>query len=298
MWTTSLQACFILNRIRLIFLAALVVLPGLLWAQEISVNEARFHPGDHPDWAAAAYDDSSWQVLSLDKEWDYQGVSNPDNFAWYRIHVRIPLSIKKRLPFPGKILLNLGCIDDCDETWLNGKQIGKTGTLSTDPAGYRTKYDVPRRYLVPVDLIKWDQENVIAVRVYNGGDPGGFYEGPAKIGTPALSDYAGFTVAEEGGLLKVTFASDVKTSGTLLVESKDIYTEKADARHAALQRPRRVWRTPRLPGSLPPGFLGRKAHEICRGRPSGRRGAGSGQGCPERQLRSAGFVSDGIFGHQ
>lgn len=123
MWTTSPPACFILNRIRLFFLAALVVLPGLLWAQEISVNEARFHPGDHPDWAAAAYDDSSWQVLSLDKEWDYQGVSNPDNFAWYRIHVRIPLSIKKRLPFPGKILLNLGCIDDCDETWLNGMQI-------------------------------------------------------------------------------------------------------------------------------------------------------------------------------
>ncbi len=218
-----------MNKIRLFILAALVVLPGLLSAQEVTVNEARFQSGDNPDWAVPAYDDSAWPSLSLDKEWDYQGVSNPGNYAWYRIHVRIPLSIKKRLPFPGKVLVNLGCIDDCDETWLNGSPIGKTGTLSTDPEGYKTKYDVPRRYLVPVDWIKWDQENVIAVRVYNGDNPGGFYEGPVKIGTPALSDYAGFTVREEGGVCKVTFASDVKTSGTLLVEGKDIYTEKADA---------------------------------------------------------------------
>ena len=218
-----------MNKIRLFILAALVVLPGLLSAQEVTVNEARFQSGDNPDWAVPAYDDSAWPSLSLDKEWDYQGVSNPDNYAWYRIHVRIPLSIKKRLPFPGKVLVNLGCIDDCDETWLNGRPIGKTGTLSTDPEGYKTKYDVPRRYLVPVDWIKWDQENVIAVRVFNGDNPGGFYEGPVKIGTPALSDYAGFTVTEEGGVCKVTFASDVKTSGTLLVEGKDIYTEKADA---------------------------------------------------------------------
>ena len=218
-----------MSRIRLSILAALCVLPVFLSAQEVSVNEARFCVGDNAAWAAPGFDDSSWQVLTLDKEWDYQGVSNPDNFAWYRIHFSIPSSVKKSLSFPGRILVNLGCIDDCDETWLNGRQIGKTGTLSTDPAGYRTKYDVPRRYLVPVDQIKWDQENVIAVRVYNGGNPGGFYQGPVKIGAPALSDYAGLTVSEENGLLKVTFASDVKTSGTLLVESKDIYAEKADA---------------------------------------------------------------------
>ena len=153
---------------------ALVVLPVLLSAQEISVNEARFCLGDNPEWQVSAF-------------------------------------------------------DDCDETWLNGNRIGKTGTFPSDPAGYKTKYDIPRLYLVPVELIKWDQENVIAVRVYNGDDPGGFYEGPVRIGAPALSDLAGFTVTEEGGRCKVLFTSDVKTRGTLLVESSDVYTEKADA---------------------------------------------------------------------
>ena len=218
-----------MKKLRFLCLAAFVLLPLLLSAQEISVNEARFHPGDNPDWAAPALDDSAWGTLTLDKEWDYQGVSHSNDFAWYRIHVVIPSAIRKSLAFPGRVLIDLGCIDDCDETWLNGHRIGKTGTFPEDAAGYKTKYDIPRRYLVPVDLIKWDQENVIAVRVYNGDNPGGFYEGPARIKAPALSDYAAFTVTEEGGRCKVLFTSDVKTHGTLRVEASDIYTEKADA---------------------------------------------------------------------
>ena len=81
-------------------------------------------------------------------------------------------------------------------------------------------------------LLSAQEVTVNEARFQQRDNPGGFYEGPVKIGTPALSDYAGFTVREEGGVCKVTFASDVKTSGTLLVEGKDIYTEKADYGYA------------------------------------------------------------------
>ena len=37
---------------------------------------------------------SAWNILSLDKTWDDQGISNDDSYAWYRIRVTIPSSIK------------------------------------------------------------------------------------------------------------------------------------------------------------------------------------------------------------
>ncbi len=53
--------------------------------------------------------------------------------------------------------------------------------MPCDPEGYEGKYNFPRRYLVSTSLVRWDRENVIAVRVYNGGDPGGIFGGPVKL---------------------------------------------------------------------------------------------------------------------
>ena len=234
-----------MNNIRIFFLAALLVLPGLLSAQEVTVNEARFSVGDNPAWSQPAFDDSAWPVLTLDKDWNEQGVSNPDGFGWYRIHVVIPSSLKKACPFPGMLMLNLGCIDDTDETWFNGVWAGKTGTNAEGTERYRTAYDRPRHYGVPWSRVKWDQENVIAVRVYNGGDPGGFYEGPVRIGSLALADVVTLTVSDAGGRCKVVFDSQVKTGGTLLIEGKDNYTEKADA-----PATRKIKLTPGKPAEL------------------------------------------------
>lgn len=76
------------------------------------------------------------------------------------------------------IYLMLGRIDDVDVVYLNGKEIGSGGKF---PPDYETAYDRIRKYTIPADYLKEDDENVIAVRVYDGQGLGGIYEGPIGI---------------------------------------------------------------------------------------------------------------------
>ncbi|MCR5745236.1 MAG: hypothetical protein K6G41_05435, partial [Bacteroidales bacterium] len=170
------------------------------FGQEVTVSDARFCKGDDPAFSAPGYDDATWPVLSLEKDWTKQGIANAYGYGWYRIHVIIPSSLKKGAA--DKVVLDLGPIDDNDETWFNGRFAGKTDG-----------WNKPRRYLVDAKSVNWDKENVIAVRVYNGGEPGGFYEGPARIGKPVLSDFVSMSLTGEKGACKMTLQSAVKSSG-------------------------------------------------------------------------------------
>ena len=185
------------------------------WSQEVTVSDARFCKGDDPAYSQAAFDDSAWPVLSLEKNWDDQGINNPDGFGWYRIHVVIPSSLKQDAT--GKVVLDLGPIDDTDETWLNGVLVGKTGTNPGDPEGYASKWNTPRRYLVDARKVRWDKENVIAVRVYNAGNPGGFFERAARIGKPCLSDFVSLSLKGGKDDCRIVLDSGLKTSGSLEV---------------------------------------------------------------------------------
>ena len=183
--------------------------------QPVEVGVARFHTGDDPAWSATHFDDGGWQVLSLDKTWDDQGVKNGYNYGWYRIHVTIPSSLRKGSS--DKVLLDLGPIDDTDETWLNGHFVGKTGTNPEDPEGYDSQWSVPRRYVVDAKWVRWDAENVIAVRVYNSGNPGGFFERAIRVDKPALKDFVTMSLKGEKGACQLSLRSNVKTSGTVEV---------------------------------------------------------------------------------
>ena len=206
-------------------LAAWLVCLLPLAAQEvISVNEGRFQKGDNPAWSQAAFDDSGWQVLKLDQDWNRQGVRNANGYGWYRIHVVIPSSLKKGMT--DKVLLDLGPIDDADETWLNGKRVGKTGSLPDDPAGYVSEYETPRHYVVDPKLVKWDRDNVIAVRVYNGGDPGGLFERPAYIAKPSLEDFVSLRLDRKDGRYQAVIHSTMKGRGTVKVVTRDILTDR------------------------------------------------------------------------
>ena len=191
-------------------------------AQAVSVNEARFSLGDDSAWSKTNFKDTGWQTLVLDKDWNQQGIKNPNAYAWYRIHVVIPSSLKKGIS--DKVLLDLGGIDDADETWLNGTLVGKTGSMPGDPGGYAGQWSVPRRYLVSPKLIRWDKDNVIAVRVYNGGDPGGFYEHPVRIGKPELSDIVTLSLKPENGSVVARLNAADKTKGTVEMTLTDQMT--------------------------------------------------------------------------
>jgi hypothetical protein len=190
----------------------------------VSVNEGRFQKGDNPAWSQAAFDDSGWQVLSLDKDWNQQGVRNANGYGWYRIHVVIPSSLKKGMT--DKVLLDLGPIDDTDETWLNGKRVGKTGSNPEDPAGYIGEYSTPRHYVVDPKLVKWNRENVVAVRVYNGGDPGGFFERPAFISKPSLEDFVSLRLDKKDGRYQAVIHSTAPGRGSVKVVTRDILSDQ------------------------------------------------------------------------
>ena len=205
------------------FLAAvLMVLPILLSAQEVSVDEALFRKGDDPAWSAFSYDDNAWRKVSFDRPWEELGLDQVNGMGWYRLHVVIPSSLKK-----GKvsaILLDMGAIDDSDETWVNGYRVGKTGTFPEDPGGYSSEWGKRRYYVVDPGWVRWDQDNLIAVRVYNYGDPGGFYRGAVRIVKPGLKDFATLSLVAETGGYKAVLATSVKTAGTLQITVNDVLT--------------------------------------------------------------------------
>ena len=229
----------------------LLLLAGIsftLSAQDVYVTEGRFCAGDDPAWADPGFDDSAWQILSLEKDWSAQGVTLTNGFGWYRLHVVIPSSLKKGVT--DKLLLDLGPIDDTDETFLNGVRVGKTGRDGTDPAGFYEMWEEPRRYIVEPGLVKWDGENVIAVRVYNGAQEGGFYDGAARIGKPVLSDFVTLNVERSLNSFEAVFSSLTKTQGTLEVVVEDVFTNKETSHETRTVRlsPKKETRLGWIPG--------------------------------------------------
>jgi hypothetical protein len=83
-------------------------------------------------------------------------------------------------------VFNLPKADDTDECYLNGKLIGKTGRMPGDKGGYRSAWSTVRNYPVNVKdgIIRWDADNVIAIRVYNAGEPGGLFDNPLTVRVP------------------------------------------------------------------------------------------------------------------
>jgi hypothetical protein len=163
---------------------------GTVHAQDISIkNGWKFKTGDDAEWAKPSYDDKSWAPIEVGKSWENQGYDRYDGFAWYRLHVFIPSSIRDKSYLKEKLVFDLGKIDDGDEVYLNGAMIGmnggKAGDIKNGP------YDVQRSYRLNLKdpRILWDKENVIAVRVYDHGGDGGMYEGKYGITVLDLPSY-------------------------------------------------------------------------------------------------------------
>lgn len=135
--------------------------------------------GEALGWHKPEFNDSSWRKIKIGAYWETQGITmknphyNPrfatpyDGDAFYRIHFTLPPEWKGR-----QLYVEAGPIDDLDRTWFNGVLIGET------TEAVPKYWELVRRYPVPASAIRWDGENVVAIRVrdlrYNGGIPGGF----------------------------------------------------------------------------------------------------------------------------
>jgi sialate O-acetylesterase len=135
----------------------------------------RFATGDKPEWKDPRFDDKLWHPIFVPTYWEQQGYKDYDGFAWYRIRFRVGATTASR-----DMILLLGKIDDVDETYLNGRLIGRTGKIHSagDLSRYAGEYERLRAYTVPAGVLTAVDENVIAVRVHDPWRNGGIYQGP------------------------------------------------------------------------------------------------------------------------
>ena len=196
--------------------------------QPIELNNWKFNTGDNLGWANPTYKDSSWKSIKTGMQWESQGYQGYDGYAWYRIKFFLSSSLKESTLYKDSIRIALGKIDDCDQTFLNGKLLGENAKLmignesaTNDLSKLVGAYDINRKYVIASNdpRLNWDKENVIAVRVYDNGDSGGMYSGLVTIGD--LSDY--LSVVFPAGLLKV--GPDGKVRLTITLKNKLPKTE-------------------------------------------------------------------------
>ena len=76
------------------------------------------------------------------------------------------------------VIAALGFVDDADQTFLNGQEVGRTGGF---PPSFDSAWDVPREYYPQDGLLRWGATNLLAVRMYDGTGGGGFYKGPVGL---------------------------------------------------------------------------------------------------------------------
>ncbi len=156
----------------------------------LELPRAKFATGDDPARRDPAFDDSGWVELSTLANYEKQGFDGYDGWSWYRFHVRIPSSLKDTVHWQQRLRIYLSSVDDVDESFFNGVKIGQTGRLPSDPGGYDTQWQALREYFVDLKsgLVRWDQDNVIAVRVYDGGGGGGFFRDMPYINMAEIVD--------------------------------------------------------------------------------------------------------------
>jgi len=140
----------------------------------------KFTTGDSVNWKEPRYSDTHWDNILVPSLWEAQGYREYDGFGWYRVHFRVPSNLLEQ-----RLILLLGKIDDFDETYLNGMKIGSTGSMKSrdEQIPGSEAYLQPRAYIIPSEYLRANQDNVLAVRVYDGFKDGGIYAGPIGIVT-------------------------------------------------------------------------------------------------------------------
>ena len=159
----------------------------------------KFKTGDDLNWAAKDLNDSSWSDILPGRNWEDQGFEDYNGFAWYRVKFHLPLVLKKNSSFKDSLVIFLGKIDDNDQTYLNGRLIGQNNKtidrsisdVKDELSGSNFNWNIPRKYVLSTNdsLLRWDEENVLAIRVYDQGGPGGIFTDKQQIRMLDIEDY-------------------------------------------------------------------------------------------------------------
>lgn len=133
----------------------------------------KFELGDNSRWSSPAFDDSKWDLIHVPAPWEEEGYPGYDGYAWYRKRFRADADFRGM-----SLYLRLGYVDDVSEVYLNGNMIGYTGVF---PPDFTTGYAVAVECLIPDDFLRYDSDNILAVRVYDKQQAGGIARGDVGI---------------------------------------------------------------------------------------------------------------------
>ncbi|HKM92931.1 MAG TPA: beta galactosidase jelly roll domain-containing protein [Prolixibacteraceae bacterium] len=175
------------------------------WGRVVNLKGLwHFSVGDDQRWANRDFDSRNWDKLQVPSNLDdfYRGYNG---YAWYRRNFDI-----NTFPDQGELVLKLGQIDDVDEVFINGVKIGQTGSF---PPNFKTAYNVERLYVIPEGILR-NENNLIAVRVYDTSGPGGivggdnigiFYDNDHNLLSFDLSGKWKFSIYRERGVYDIGF---------------------------------------------------------------------------------------------
>ena len=137
-------------------------------------GEWKFNKGDDTLWKNPDLNDGLWQIVKLPAPWEEHSNYTEDNvYGWFRRELMIPADLRGK-----DIMINMGKIDDADETFFNGVKIGGLGQF---PPNYVSAWDISRHYKVPHEIVHYGGKNIIAVRVFDGVGQGGIYDDGTRV---------------------------------------------------------------------------------------------------------------------
>ena len=162
----------------------------------IYFTDWKFKTGDNLNWAKPDFNDAKWENQISGVMWEGQGHPGYDGYAWYRKSFDLPKGMLEQAFFKDSLEIDLGKVDDTEETYLNGHLLGKNGKLvkeddkskfEIDPLGYSKR----RLYILPANdkRILWGKRNNISVRVHDDGGGGGFSVAKMFLSMRDLKDY-------------------------------------------------------------------------------------------------------------
>lgn len=150
----------------LVTLLMSLVLVGSIQAQAVSPRtKYNFNPawklfvGDVPEAAQATFDDSQWKAVTLPHAWNEDAAfkvaidQHPTGIAWYRKHFFLPKNAQGK-----KVFIEFEGVRQAAEIYINGQWLGlhENGVMAFG-------FDMS-------SFLKYDGENVIAVRTNNAWD--------------------------------------------------------------------------------------------------------------------------------
>ncbi len=121
--------------------------------QGFEVTDANQDQFKNPD-----FKDANWPEIKVPSLWENQQIGNIDGIVWMRKTITLTAEQAKK-----EAVLYLSKIDDEDQTYVNGVQVGTNNI-----------WDAKRVYKIPAGVLK-EGSNVVAVKItdYSGG--GGIY---------------------------------------------------------------------------------------------------------------------------